>query len=282
MKLKLLNKSWICCLLLQGFVCVRLDLPANAGETKPDSPKIYKAVNAFARSAFEKGKRLLSQGKVPEAIAEWNTIIPYMRDSSKFKADLEEVQQNYLQAEAAKKSAAAAADKDRDTKVSPLDAFDVLLSETNNKLKAEVRDANVRKQKAESSILVKQKFVLATFEKGNALYNKDKISEAISEWVRLIPYLDDEELKSAIRTARTNCNLSEQAKRSADEAESKNDQARFRSPEDLNRLLIDAAGKVKIQMEQSKAQETKAPMDLGTGRVGGIPLKKGEVEESAR
>lgn len=222
------------------------------------------AKQAFVQSVFEKGKSLYDQGKILEAVAEWNAISSYMRDSSKFKAALQEVQENYQRAETAKKTVGAAADKDRITKVPALDAFDVLLSETNNKLNAQIQDAAERQKKAEGSILAKQNFVLATFEKGNALYNKDKVSEAIGEWVQLIPYLDDEELKAAIRTAQTSYGLSEQARRSADEAESKNDHAQFKSPDDLNHFLTGAADKFRTQIRQSNAREAKAHAALLT------------------
>lgn len=172
----------------------------------------------WINSTFKKGQSLYIEGRYAEAVAEWNTILPYLGDGLDVKAKLVEIDKNAALAE---KSRAILAESQQKLKLqfnSPKELSELLLK-ADEDLKNQMFSASAEKMKAEQTLTERQKWLNQTFELGRAFLAEGKISEALAEWSKLKPYLEGQPaIEEMMKTLQTNYAGLQDAKKAAVEA----------------------------------------------------------------
>lgn len=169
-------------------------------------------------STFKKGQALYVEGRYPEAVAEWNTILPYLEDGLDVKAKLVEIDKNAALAEKSRKILSDSQEKAKIQFQSPKE-FSELLLKANEDLKNQMFAASAEKMKAEQTLSERQKWMNQTFSLGRSFYAEGKIGEALAEWSKLKPYLEGQPaIGEMMKTLQTNYEALQQAKKAAVEA----------------------------------------------------------------
>ena len=146
-------------------------------------------------AVYEKGKQHYDEGDYPAALAEWDKLegktdatpafrkmIDYLRGRAKniSKEDVREVDRQ-LEALARQRSAQTAV----------LDSFGQLTDEASQKLEVQTTAMEEAKAASEKHLSDKEAALLASFEKGKALYKEGLFEEAKTEWKLLADSLED-------------------------------------------------------------------------------------------
>ena len=205
------------------------------------------------QQTFDRGKKFYWEGKIAEAIQEWTSIAPYLEDSS-IKTSVQAVTANY-EALLKIQQEAQGAELRKDSKLKTPDELPKILGDANQIITSQTQYAETQKKLADQTFVDRQSIINSTFQKGKTLYEQDRIPEALDEWATITPYLEKgSQLKAFIDNVAKNYQESQVAKKVAEEAETKK-AIKFRSPEDLSKLLDEASQKLNAQAEDSKMQK---------------------------
>jgi len=144
---------------------------------------------AVIASAIEKGRIFMQTGRLDQALEEWQKLLPYLDPASKEYALIEQLKQVYedfLQAEASQKQAFAKKDVKADI---PQD-LQLLLTQTNQDMVKKTDALRVQRDNRESDRKSAEAAVASALEKGKLYFQTSRLDQALSEWEKLIPYLD--------------------------------------------------------------------------------------------
>lgn len=218
-----------------------------------------------AQTALTKGEALYEGGKIGEALATWTAAQPLFQDESRLKAGLEELRTNYDTLQVAERLANGAEAKDRASKLQSLEDFNTLVSKANDTLKAQVEIARSRRQKAISSLSLRQNSFSTILERGKDFYDKGQLAEALNEWSQLEPYLDDENFRYLLTSLQANTNAYEKVRQSAGEAQLAASK-KLALPEDVADRLREANESLKFEIEKINFRQMEAEKNLETRR----------------
>ena len=216
---------------------------------------------AWMNVTFQKGKELYSQGNIQAAIEIWNTLAPYLEDSSQIKATLQSVSENYKVSVQAKDSATKALAQKDMRFPSPPDLTKILQS-ADQRLKNETAEAVAERQKMEKTLAERQAWIAATYEKGQTLYKEGNVDEALREWEKLGPYLDE---KSGVRELISSVQETQQAALEAKEAAVQavtNEYKGLRMPANFEAALGQTNDRLKQETQKYLAQRADAEKAL--------------------
>lgn len=128
-------------------------------------------------------------GKIEQAVAEWEKLLPYLEPVSEEKALVESLKQDYADyAKASQELRDSIAKKDQQTQL-PAD-LKKNLSEMSDKLVAEAAQARVDLKDADSGTRQKLSVVASAQEKARLFFETGRYEEAVGEWEKLFPYME--------------------------------------------------------------------------------------------
>jgi len=243
--------------------------------------KIQKEID----SAFEKGKKSLENGKIDQAAAEWDKILPYLEDPSGFKRRIESLRRRERHLAALKVL------KQRGQKKSPsvpsADSavavrMEALLAESDRRLvaraKEEIESRKSREQLEERKKSEEKARLEKDFESGKTFLAQGDMDRAASAWEKV---LSSSESKKAIKAKLEELKETQRRlKKISEITEKKQTEA---SPEaipresQMNQLLLNTAGSLK---DEIKELETKHPSKKGPSMtaVSDTRMRKVEIE----
>ncbi len=238
---------------------------------------------------FQKGKLAYSQGRFKDAVAEWNTLLPFIENGDVLQNALADFERNLQTSMDSSKIAEEAAAK-KGSKFSSPDELGVLLMQLNEKVKNEALEANAEKIKAEQTFSERQKWMVQTFDLGKSFYQEGKIDQAIGEWSKLSPYLEEKSgMQKLLDAVKQNYEDAMVAKKGAVEATA-NDYHGLKLPyaEQMSKLLEDADKKLKEEVLQysTKQQEVEKTMaerrewSVTTFNKGKVFYDQGQYDEA--
>ena len=191
---------------------------------------------AVVASAIEKGRFFHQSGRFDQALAEWQKLLPYLDPASKEYALIEQFKQSYddfLQADVSQKQSFAKKDVKADI---PQD-IQQLLIQTNQDLLKKTDALHVQRDNRESDRKSAEAAVASALEKGKLYYQTSRLDQAISEWEKLIPYLDSaSEEKMLIENLRQSYTEFSKASAQLKETVSRSD-VKIEVPADLSKTL---------------------------------------------
>ncbi len=238
---------------------------------------------AEMRQVFDKGKKYYWEGRLPDAIQSWASIAPLLEDSE-IKTKIAVLAQSYDNLLSTRQETQTA-ELRKDNKLKTPEELPKLLENMNQIVQSQAQYSDTQKKIADQTYVDRQALINTTFQKGKALYEEDRIPEALEEWASISPYLEKgSELKAFIDSVSRGYQDSQIAKRAADEAQLKKT-IKFQTPADLSKYLAEASDKMKAQVEDSNIQKEAADRSRAERQVwvdgkfehGKLLYQKGDV-----
>jgi tetratricopeptide (TPR) repeat protein len=157
---------------------------------------------------FELGKQFYQQGKFDKAMDEWTKLSPYLEASSGVQKLIDAVKENYAASLEAKKSAVQAAASDyTGLKLPYAQSMTKLLTEADEKLKQDTESYREKQENMKRTMAEREEWSVTTFNKGKVYYDQGDYDQALGQWERLVPYLDQSsDIKTKIESLRENYN----------------------------------------------------------------------------
>ena len=229
----------------------------QASAEKIRSEQQYSERRKWMKQRFDLGKSFYLEGKFDQAIAEWEKFGPYLDEQSGAKKLLEAVKQSYEEASLAKKSAVEAAAGDyQGLKLPYAEQMEKLLSEADTKLKEEASAYTVKKGEMEKTMAERQEWSVTTFNKGKIFYDQGQYDEALGQWERLLPYLEEgQAIKERIISLRESVNAIAAGKNSLGESSSGERPVKLKNEEEVLMVLEQADQKFKAEAEALRAKK---------------------------
>jgi tetratricopeptide (TPR) repeat protein len=206
---------------------------------------------------FQKGKALYGDGKYLLAVDEWAKLKPYLDDSSEVMKLMDMVRQSHTEAVEAKRSAVEAVAQDyKGLKLSYTDQMMFLLKDAGAKLKADSASYREKLKDAETSLADRKEWSVMTFNKGKVLYDQGRFEEAIDQWARLAPYLEEgSQMRVLIESMKKDYDALASSRQATEELMSKNKQAvEFGNADEMVTLLGGANQKIKARLVESQGK----------------------------
>ncbi len=240
-------------LLSQAIKTLQNDTQKAEGQ-KSEMEKALNFRKSWIQATFDKGKSLYSEGKYPEAVEQWNSIVPYLDNESKVRTLIQDVQFNYTRSADAQK-AFHDIESHRDMKFKSPDELEALLTQADQKLLADAQTAESQKADIDKALSDRRVWIQTTFTKGKVLYESGKYEDAFNEWESLAPYLENEaKLRDALKSLRQNEAKMAESQKLAQDALAKKDM-KFPAPDDLETLLSQADQRLQSDTQTSNAQK---------------------------
>ncbi len=157
---------------------------------------------------FELGKQFYQQGKFDKAMDEWTKLSPYLEASSGVQKLIDAVKENYAASLEAKKSAVQAAANDyTGLKLPYAQSMTKLLTEADEKLKQDTESYRAKQENMKRTMAEREEWSVTTFNKGKVYYDQGDYDQALNQWERLVPYLEESsDIKEKIESLRENFN----------------------------------------------------------------------------
>lgn len=144
----------------------------------------------WVETTFQKGKSFFEAGEHQQAMDVWRSLIPYLKEGDQIENSLEQLAETAAAAAQAKQKAQGSTAQ-RTAKFDAPGDLIVYLRQADEQLKNESFEAQNQKAKAEQSLEERRQFIASTFKAGVAYYDDGKYGQAVDEWVKLEPYLDE-------------------------------------------------------------------------------------------
>ena len=141
---------------------------------------------------FENGKALYVQGKHQEALNEWLLLTSYFEGDPVTKSAFLSTQGS-LQAYQNAQSNYQSAVNSGAYKLRLPDGFFRYVETANHELSAGARQAEAEREKTEQAVASKRSELLLAFEKGKDLYAQGRVSDAVIEWRKVTPWIENGE-----------------------------------------------------------------------------------------
>lgn len=208
-------------------------------------------------SAFEKGRAAYQEGRFADAIGSWKTMTPLIAEGDALAAFLERLDQAVARYEQASLAARQANERGAGKFPAPA-GLDEFLAKAGERLEADIRQAQAEKDKMDRAVTDRQAWVNTTFQKGRALLESGRAEEALAEWDKLSPYLDE---RSGIRERLTRVKASQaqalEAKKAAVEFAA-NEFKKTYTPEGFEQALEAAVERLRASAAAASAEKTAA------------------------
>lgn len=259
------------------------ELTILANNQKTEAEQALKEKEAFVQQAFERGKALYWQGKIDEALKEWDTMAPLLEDGGKVK----EVTGRYEETITIQRQAREMAER-RNEKFQTPEELQRLLNDSEKILSSQSNFATAQQRAAQDELSERQEFINRTFQKGKALYEQGMIPDAIDEWEQLTPLLENgSKVKEFIDSVKASYKETQVAKKSSEEAQARSLVAP-EAPADLTRLLAEANQGLQTETQRSREERQKAEEALrekqkmidGIFQKGKTFYQAGRIEEA--
>ncbi len=246
------------------------ELAQKAGQTDAERQKTEEAVvskRAELIRAFEKGKEYYALGRNTDAAVEWKKIVPWAEGGEELGAELEKFQSNAVEAERQAAALKEARVKSAGAHMAPAELSQIILT-ANQELKNQTQSATNERILVSQNLSQKQAAVTNYIYKGNLAYKAGKMDQALTEWEKLLPYLDaNAPEKILIEELRINYNEYEKAETARRETAAKKN-IKLEIPPDLKKSLDQTNDELIRQAAQarseSKVNDTDAQKSLAT------------------
>jgi hypothetical protein len=182
-------------------------LEATAEKVKAE--QVHFERQKAVQQAFERGRAFYQEGRIEDALAEWDRLAPYLDAQSGAQKLLDAVKQSYRASLDAKKAAVEAAAADyQGLKLPYSEQMAKLLSDADQKLQEEASKLDTKKREVERTLAERQEWSVTTFNKGKVFFDQGQYEQALGQWERLLPYLSDGSgMKRQLQTLRENYNI---------------------------------------------------------------------------
>ncbi|PIU40321.1 MAG: hypothetical protein COT00_02310, partial [Candidatus Omnitrophica bacterium CG07_land_8_20_14_0_80_50_8] len=228
---------------------------------KQKADQTFSERQTWITATFQNGKALYESGKVSEALAQWTLLVPYLADGSQIDEYIQLIGKSQAQSVEAKNQFQDALGK-KDIKSETPKEFSDLLTQANQKLQVEAAEAQAKRAEMEKALVDRQTWVNSTFENGKSLYENGKYEEAIGEWEKLTPYLDEKSgIKEVVNALKQNYYFVLQAKKEALEA-GVNQVKDLTLPKDVNQIISGVNTALDKQIKESQSAKQKAEQVL--------------------
>ncbi len=170
----------------------QLELSARTKQLEDKQHQTESAVSSKRNDViqtFELGKNLYSQGHIPEAIAAWRKILPWVENSQEFELMIGQIEKINVDLERQKKELSISEAKASMNYVSSAE-LTRLLNTANDDLKNQIEATRLQKIQTESSLMDKKARISGALYKANYAYQAGKVQTALQEWSKLMPLLD--------------------------------------------------------------------------------------------
>ena len=154
-------------------------------ERESDRQRVESAVS----SSLERVRLFQQSGRLDQALAEWQKLLPYIDSVSEEHAQIEQFSQtytDYLKADARRKETLSK----KEIRAEIPQDIKQLLVQTNQELLKKTEGLRVERDNKESDRKKIEAIVSSALEKGKLYYQTSRLDQAISEWEKLIPYFD--------------------------------------------------------------------------------------------
>ena len=208
---------------------------------------------SWVNDIFQKGKNFYDAGQYDQAVSQWKLIVPLVNEGDQVAKYIEVVDANLQNLKSAQNSSQSAV-VERDKRFAVPQGLPELLGQAAKHLKDEAFEAENQRVKADQTLSERQLFVKTTFEKGKTLYGEAHFAEAIQEWEKLGPYLDEQTgIQKLIGEAKTNYKNAMDSKQLAVEAFAKEYKGlKLSYTDQMIKLLEEANAKLSSESAQNK------------------------------
>lgn len=238
---------------------------------------------------FQKGKLAYTQGRYQEAVGEWRTLLPFVENGTLLEQQLSDFERN-LKVSLESSKTNAEAEQKKTAKFAPPDDLPILLVELNEKVKSEALQASTEKIRAEQLYSERQKWMKETFDLGKAFYLEGKFDQAVAEWEKFRPYLEERSgVQKLIEAVKQGHNEASVAKKAAVEAAAGDYQGlKLPYAGQITKLLTEADAKLKEEAaeytakknEMAKTMSERQEWSITTFNKGKIFYDQGQIEEA--
>jgi len=187
----------------------------QASQKREDTETALAERKEWSVTTFNKGKILYEQGRMDEALEQWERLTPFLEGESEVRRLIETLKVNHnahLNAQRGGEGAAGA----RRNEPAYLEEMSRFFDDAAKKLARDAENAKSRAAESEKTFAERKAWIRATFQKGKALYDQKRYAEAVKEWEILRPYLSEEpEIQKQIDAAKGAAAGAESARKEA-------------------------------------------------------------------
>jgi tetratricopeptide (TPR) repeat protein len=132
-----------------------------------------------------------------------------------------------------------------------------LLNGADAKLKEEATEYTAKKGDMEKTLAERQEWSVTTFNKGKIFYDQGQVDEALGQWERLLPYLEEgTQIKERIQSLRENHNAIVAGKNSLGDPSSGERPVKLNNEEEILSVLEQADQRFKADAEATRLKQT--------------------------
>jgi lipopolysaccharide biosynthesis regulator YciM len=215
-------------------------------DRKAAAEKALSERRAALDASFARGKVALDEGRIEEALKEWEAMLSELDDDARLRQTIADIraQQETLRETAAGAKAAAAR---QDAKIAAPEELERALSDFFAKVNGETELAKSQRETYDAEFEERKTRVRNTYLKGLALFNEGKYPDALNEWSGILPQLEEEaHLKELILKANRDFENLALAQKAVFDAEARRGQ-KIPAPEELAQHMKTAVDKIKLE-----------------------------------
>ncbi len=232
----------------------------EAGAEKIRAEQQVSERQTWLKQTFDLGKSFYLEGKLDQAIAEWEKLAPYLEAQTGMQSLMEAVKQSHQASLEAKKGAVQAIASDYQGLQLPYaEQMEKLLTEVDAKLKEEAVTSRTKQGELEKTLAERQEWSVTTFNKGKVFYDQGRYEEAMGQWERLLPYLaEGSETKQRIVSLRASLNTINSVKEVSTATGSGEPPVQIQNEQEILGVLEDANEHFKSEAETLRQKQLEA------------------------
>ncbi|MCG3175226.1 MAG: hypothetical protein MOGMAGMI_00148 [Candidatus Omnitrophica bacterium] len=214
---------------------------------------------AIISATVREGTQLYNQGRIDDAIEVWKRLSGDVDATAPVMAQIDALKHNYRMLNDAETAYKAVRSVDKISDFPGADKMTDFIEEANLRMQSDIEEYRGKTSQSQKAVEEREAWMSATARNGIAFYEKGRIADALEQWDRLLPYLQEDSLLARrIQELRDSYDQMAEAEESLESAETDQKNYEFPDSDELSGYLEDAKVKLDKNTEaaRSRAYET--------------------------